>query len=322
MRRPFTFDQRLSRLTLVWGQFPTGVPGKLAPVHPSVAVVTGASSGIGGATALELARRGTSVVAVARREQALQELAAECRRSGARLLVATADVTDEGAVREVASAALESFGRVDMWVNNSAVSLFCRFEEAPPHLFRRVIETNLFGYVHGARAALPIFRQQKEGVLVNVSSVFGAVGAPYLSAYVISKWAIRAFGECLRQELADADGIYVCTVLLASTDTPLFQQAANYTGQSIVPLQPVYLPERVARAIVRLGRRPRREVTIGSAGRGALLARRLVPGLTERVTGRIVRRSHFRDEPAAIADGNLYEPKTDLAAMAGGWRRQ
>jgi NAD(P)-dependent dehydrogenase (short-subunit alcohol dehydrogenase family) len=288
-------------------------------MRPAAAVVTGASSGIGRATALELARRGTSVVAVARREEALHELASACRRLGAQVLVAPADVTDEQAVREVARAAVDRFGRVDLWVNNAAVTLFARFEEAPPDSYRRVIETNLFGYVHGARAAIPLFREQGRGVLVNVSSAFGAVGAPYLSAYVMSKWAIRALGECLRQELVDAPDIHVCTVLPASTDTPLFQQAANYTGRSIVPLRPVYPPERVARAIVRLAERPRREVTIGLAGRALLLGRTLLPGVTERVTARVVGRSHFEERPAEPTDGNLYEPIAELALADGGW---
>jgi NAD(P)-dependent dehydrogenase (short-subunit alcohol dehydrogenase family) len=290
-------------------------------MQPSVAVVTGASSGIGRATALELARRGTSVVAVARREQALEELAWECRRLGVEAFVAVADVTDEQAVQAVADAAVERFGRIDMWINNAAVSLFGRFEEAPPDLYRRVIETNLFGYVHGARAAIPVFREQGRGVLVNVSSVFGAIGAPYLSAYVLSKWAIRGLSECLRQELRDAPDIHVCTVLPGSTDTPLFQHAANCTGRSVVPLRPVYPPARVASAIVRLAHRPRPEATIGLAGRGSLLGRRLSPGLTERVTARVVERSHFEDRPAERTAGNLYEPILDLAFVEGGWRR-
>lgn len=288
----------------------------------AVAIVTGASSGIGRVTSLELARRGLNVVVVARRQEALHGLASECRRLGAETLVAPADVTDEPAMQEVARAAVERFGRVDTWINNAAVTLFSRFEEAPPDLYRRVIETNLFGYVHGARAAIPLFREQGRGVLVNVSSVFGAVSAPYLSAYVISKWGIRALGECLRQELADAPDIHVCTVLPASTDTPLFQQAANYTGRSIVPLRPVYPPERVARAIVRLAERPRREVTIGLAGRGALLGRMLAPGLTERVTAHVVDRTHFEDWPAEPTQGNLYEPIAQLALAHGGWRRR
>ncbi|HET6518579.1 MAG TPA: SDR family NAD(P)-dependent oxidoreductase, partial [Geminicoccaceae bacterium] len=121
--------------------------------------------------------------------------------------------------------------RIDVWVNNAAVTLFGRLEETPPEVFDRVIRTNLFGYIYGARAVVPYFREQGSGTLTNVSSIVAYAGQPYTSAYVMTKAAIRVFGECLRQELLDAPDIHVCTVLPASSDTPLFQHGANYTGR-------------------------------------------------------------------------------------------
>ena len=123
-------------------------------IQESVVVITGASSGIGRATALEFARRGARVVLAARREQPLLEVASQCATVGGEALVVPTDVTDEAAVQELARRAVERFGRLDVWVNNAAVTSFGLFEDTPQDVFRRIIDTNLFGYVHGARAAL------------------------------------------------------------------------------------------------------------------------------------------------------------------------
>jgi NAD(P)-dependent dehydrogenase (short-subunit alcohol dehydrogenase family) len=142
-------------------------------VRDAVVVITGASTGIGRATAVELARRGATVLLVGRRPAPLLGLAERCDRLGGRAVPLPADVTDEPAIQAVAHRAMTEFGKLDAWVNNAALSAFARFEETPPEIFRRVVETNLFGYVHGARAALRCFRQHGRGVLVNVSSVVG-----------------------------------------------------------------------------------------------------------------------------------------------------
>ncbi|HSP81463.1 MAG TPA: SDR family NAD(P)-dependent oxidoreductase, partial [Myxococcaceae bacterium] len=162
----------------------------MARVRDAVVVITGASSGIGRETALEFARQGATVVLGARREQPLHEVAERCRQLVGRALAVPMDVTDEDAVQGLARTAIENFGRIDVWVNNAAVTLFARFEEAPPADWRRVLETNLFGYVHGARAAIPYFREQGRGILINNLTGFAKLGAPYLSAYVTSKVAV------------------------------------------------------------------------------------------------------------------------------------
>ncbi|HEY8477503.1 MAG TPA: SDR family oxidoreductase [Chloroflexota bacterium] len=290
------------------------------PLHSAVIVVTGASSGIGRATALAFARRGASIVLAARRAAALRNLAAECERLGGRALAVPTDVTDERAVRALAQRAVETFGRLDVWVNNAGVALFSRFEEAPPEVFRRVIETNLLGYVHGARAALPLFRHQGSGVLINNASVFGGIGAPYWSAYVTTKFGIRGFSACLRQEVRDAPDIHVCTVLPASIDTPLFQHGGNYTGRAIKPVRPVYDAEAVAEAIVRLAERPRREVFVGAAGRLLLLLHTLLPGLAERLIAFWVERDSLQKRTAPPSPGNLFQPMPEWTTVSGGWK--
>lgn len=285
-----------------------------------VVAITGAATGIGRAAALEFARGQASLILIGRRQAALERLARECERLGARALAIGADVTDEAAVQAAARQAVERFGRIDVWVNNAAVTLFGRLEEVPIEAIRRVIDTNLFGYIHGARAAIPIFRGQGRGVLINVSSVVGKIGSPFVSAYVASKFAIVGLSESLRMELRDAPGIRVCTVLPASIDTPLFQHGANYTGRAAQPLKPIYPPELVARAIVRAAERPRREVVVGAAGEAALALHAVAPGLSEKLAARRVEKQHFQDQRAVPGPGNIFEPDQRFESTCGGWR--
>ncbi len=155
-------------------------------IRDAVVVITGASSGIGRATAIGFARQGAAVVLAARREWALREIAESCERLGVPTLVVPTDTTDEDAVRALVQAALERFGRIDVWVNNAGVGLYARFEDTPAADFRKVIETNFFGYVHGARAVLPHFYRQGHGVLINNASIMARVPGPYVSAYAAS----------------------------------------------------------------------------------------------------------------------------------------
>ena len=291
-------------------------------IRDSVVVITGASSGIGRATALAFAQRGATVVLAARREPPLRDLATECEDTGARALVVPADVTDEAAVQELARRAVEDFGRIDVWVNNAAVTLFGRFEKTPSDAYRRVIETDLFGYIYGARAVLPYFREQHSGVLINNASIVAKVPQPYASAYVIAKHGVRALSASLRQELRldGARDIHVCTVMPATIDTPLFQHAANYLGRPPKAMPPVYPAEKVAGTIVRLAERPRREVFVGGSGRILNLQHTLAPGLSERMLARAVDTQHFEDVPAPPAAGNLFEPVLEYPQVSGGWR--
>jgi NAD(P)-dependent dehydrogenase (short-subunit alcohol dehydrogenase family) len=165
----------------------------------SVVVVTGASSGFGRATALGFAREGSALVLAARGEPPLHQLAGECEALGTQTLVVPTDVRVEAQVQALADRALERFGHFEVWVNNAGVIAYGPFRDVPSEVFRAVIETNLMGQVHGARAALAVFTRQRDGVLINMSSVWGRATTPDVSAYVTSKFAIRAFSECLRR---------------------------------------------------------------------------------------------------------------------------
>jgi len=288
-------------------------------VRDAVVVITGASSGIGRAAAHEFARQGATVVLAARNKRALKDAAAECEELGGRALSVVTDVTFEEEIEELARQAVDNFGAIDVWVNNAGVGLYARFAESPADDFRRVLETNLFGCIYGARAALRQFEQQGRGVLINVSSQVALGGIPYSSAYDISKHGIRGLGDTLRQEYVGTD-INICTLFPASTDTPFFQHAANYTGRAIRPLGSVSEARKVAREIVNLVEDPKPEVLVGTHGYFMSLAHALTPKQYDKVIRQMTEKQHFQRKPAAESEGNLYEPQKP-ERICGGWRK-
>jgi NAD(P)-dependent dehydrogenase (short-subunit alcohol dehydrogenase family) len=290
----------------------------------SVVVLTGASSGIGRAAALAFAREQASLVLAARGEQPLRRLAGECEALGAETLVVPTDVRDEQRVRRLADGALERFGRFDVWVNNAGVIAYGPFVDVPSDVFRAVIETNLMGQVHGARAALAVFARQRDGVLINMSSVWGRVTTPDVSAYVTSKFAVRALSECLREEVRSTPGVDVVTILPQASDTPIFRRAANFSGRPVRPIPPLVDPEEVAAGIVRCARSPKREVTYRRAGRALELFHSFAPGLYARVLPSGFRAGNYGRGHAPPSAGRTLEPMSDENAYAvlGGWKAQ
>lgn len=284
-----------------------------------VVVITGASSGIGRAIALELTQLGAQVVALARREQALVPLAEAATELPGHLEVHGVDVTDAGALRALADDVADRFGRIDAWVNNAAVNLYGPADEPPIEDTQRVVSINLGGYINGTYAALPHMRERGQGVIVNVSSILGRIPAPYQAAYVATKHAIHGWTGSLRQELR-VDGIDVCEVAPGPVDTPLFQQAGNYMGKKVVPLSPLTSPERVARAVARSIRYPRSMRIVGVVNAIAVSLSRVSPTLVERVTAWQTAREHFENTPVAASSGNLHRPDDRTpASVTGGW---
>lgn len=282
-------------------------------------VITGASSGIGRATAFRFAKAGARLVVAARRTKPLDVAVHECAKLGGQATAVQLDVTDPDSVANLARRAVESYGRIDIWVNNAAVALYARVDEGPLEVHRRVIETNLLGYLYGSRIAVRIFREQGRGVLVNVCSATAYVGQPYSSAYVASKFGIRGLSESIRQEVSDCPEIRVCTVMPGATDTPFFQHAGNYMGRAVQPLRPIADARRVARAIVATAERPIRTTFVDIA-RVLPLLKAIAPGWIEAYVGNLVRKRQFRDEPAPASPGNLFEPMAEGDDVSGGWR--
>ncbi|MFL5899169.1 MAG: SDR family oxidoreductase [Solirubrobacterales bacterium] len=291
------------------------------PLEQAVVAITGASSGIGRAAALRIARRGASLALCARREGPLAEVAAECEAAGAATLHRALDVADEEAVEAFADAVEQRFGRLDVWVNNAATMAYGTFDDIPSEVFRRIVETNLMGQVHGARAALPRFRRQGSGVLINMSSVWGRAPSPQVTPYVASKHAVRAFSECLQGELAGEPDIHVATVVPEAVDTPIFEHAGNYTGRQVRPIPPILDPEEVARGIEACAENPKREVSYGLAGRALEVLHATAPPLYRRIAHPAFVRGTWGRVAADPAPGNVLA-STDPHQVEGGWRAQ
>lgn len=290
-----------------------------------VAVVTGASSGIGMATVLEFARQGYDVVLAARRRKELEDVAKQCQEHEIETLVVPTDTSNDKAVRALCEAAIQRFGHIDVWVNDAGVYLTGKFEDTPLEDMHRLFDTNFFGYVHGSQAALAEFRRQEHGILINVSSVNASAPQPYVAAYSASKAAVRALDESLRMELRVddlQDKIHVCTVMPASIDTNIFQNAGNYTGKEIEALEPVYDPAYVAEQIVKLAHHPKRQIIVGPAGKLMAMQSAHMPHMYEKRMSRFTQSNILSNRPATMSDGNLFEPIGQNRGMRGGWREQ
>jgi short-subunit dehydrogenase len=285
--------------------------------RPLSVVITGASSGIGQATAELFARRGAQLYLAARNAEALEKVATRCRAAGGTATAVKTDVTDIGDVRALAGRAAADLGRIDVWVSNVGLGAIGRYQDTPMEAHEQVIRTNLVGHMNDAHAVLPIFLRQGKGTFVNMISLGGFAAAPYAVAYSASKFGLRGFTEALRAELAEHPGIHVCDVYPGFVDTPGLRHGANFVGRRISSPPPVLDPWRVAAAIVRLGDHPRRTTTVGATATLTRLAHAVSPGLTTRALGRFMTAYFERAERVPTSAGNLFEPSPDAAVVEG-----
>lgn len=289
------------------------------PAHRGIVVViTGASSGIGHATALEFASRGARLVLAGRDQETLSPVAMSCMAAGAHgALGVPTDVTDADAVEHLAQAALLAHGHIDVWVNGAGVGAIGRFDETPLASHRRVVEANLMGHMNGAYVALRHFRERGRGTLINMISVGGWIPAPYAAAYTASKFGLRGLSEALRAEVSNLPHVHVCDVAPTFVDSPGLSHGANYTGSNIQPRIPLVDPRRVASAVVSLVDRPRAVTWLGAGAGPGRLAHVLAPTWVGATMERVTRWALCRARPAASSDGNLFTPSRGTAIDGG-----
>jgi NAD(P)-dependent dehydrogenase (short-subunit alcohol dehydrogenase family) len=285
---------------------------KLKPVRDQVVVVLGASSGIGRATAVMFAQRGAKVVVAARSEPGLTSLIEEITAVDGSATHVVCDVTDFEAVQRVAAHAVETYGRIDTWVNVAAVAVYARFEETTPAEFRRLMDVNYLGQVHGALAALPHLRASGRGALIAVSSVESIVALPLHSAYAATKFAVDGAMDALRRELmAEKAPISVTSIKPATINTPFFNNALNKMTVKPQGPPPFYQPQIVAKCIVYAAAHPVRDLFAGGGGRSMALSQKFAPKRTDATLARVGIRAAQTKEPTPLGSpGAVWAPRT------------
>jgi short-subunit dehydrogenase len=254
-------------------------------INGARSLVTGASGGIGRSIALELARQGSPVVLVARREDELKRVAGEIASIGGQAECIAGDVTDQAVRRAALDRAKERFGGLDILVNNAGIGAVGRFDEADPARLRQLFEVNFFAAAELIREALPLLKQGNRPIVVNIGSILGHFAVPRNSEYCATKFALRGFTDSLRAEFSTL-GIDVLLVSPGTTQTEFFENVVERTGHTLWPEQRGVSPEAVARATVRAIRRGLAEIIPNPRGRWICRLNRLWPGLLRRILKR------------------------------------
>ncbi|MCW2525551.1 MAG: hypothetical protein JWM76_411 [Pseudonocardiales bacterium] len=291
--------------------------------NPQVVVVIGASSGIGQSTARALATRGDHLVLAARSESRLKSVAAQCEAQGAgRVLVQVTDINEPAQVQALIDRTTEEFGRIDVVVHTATVMAYGTIENLDAEVFTTVVDTAINGTFIIARAVLRVFRKQDGGTLVIVNSLLGSIVAPELGAYATAKWGQAGMIRALQIETRNQRSIKICSVSPGSVNTPIYSQAANYTGKSPRPPIPVDPPEKVARAIVGCIDKPKPRVSVGLANPVAILGFRLFPAVFDLLVTPLLHVGSLINPPTKSSPGNVLTPTSEGEAEHGPWNRR
>ncbi len=295
----------------------------LKPIDQQVIVITGASSGIGLATALEAAKRGAKVVLSARSDETLDAIVDGITSRGGEAIAVHADVADRAQVQALADEALTRFGRIDTWVNNAGVSIYGRLDEVSDEDSRKLFDTNFWGVVNGSLVALPHLRQ-KGGALINLGSEVSDAVVPLQGMYSASKHAVKGFTDALRVEIENVDKAPVSITLIQPTavDTPYPQHAKNYMSKEAKLPDPKIAPEKVAEAILDAAVHHRRDVKVGAMSVINTTIAKIAPGLGDKLAAGYVKKQQY-DEPPRNPEGTLDRPgRTGQVRGSGPSERQ
>jgi NAD(P)-dependent dehydrogenase (short-subunit alcohol dehydrogenase family) len=275
-----------------------------------VVVITGASAGVGRATVVEFARHGARIGLLARGRDGLEAARRDAEAAGGEGLVLPLDVSDADAVEQAAARVEETFGPIDVWVNNAMVSVFSPVAAMTPAEFRRVTEVTYLGYVYGTLAALKRMRPRDRGTIVQVGSALAYRGIPLQAAYCGAKHAIQGFMDSLRTELLHEDsGVHVTMVQMPALNTPQFSWVKSRLPRQPQPVPPIYQPEVAARAIYWAAHHRRREVQVGFPTVVAIAGNKAVPGVADHYLARTGFDAQQTGEPAdADRPDNLWAP--------------
>ena len=222
-------------------------------------VITGASSGVGLATAEAFARSGCNLVLAARGKEALDQAVAHCQSLGASVIGVTTDIAEHVQVQHLVTQALVATGTIDFWVNNAGVMASGKFEEIPIEVSHQVIKTNLFGYLNAAHLVIPIFKKQGFGVLINNVSIGGFMPAPYSAVYSATKFGIKGMMECLQGELSDEPNIHICNLYPQIQRSTGNMHSAKYSGLDFKIPPFAADPKDTAEQLLSLAIRPRKD---------------------------------------------------------------
>jgi short-subunit dehydrogenase len=297
------------------------MPAKLKPLSQQVLVITGASSGIGLATARKAAKAGAAVVLASRNEEALRQIAEEINAGGGRAHAVSGDVGDAGDVAKIARAAVARFGGFDTWVNDAGVGLYSDLVDTPAGEHERLFRTNYFGVVHGSLEAVRHFRTRPGGgAVINLGSVLSDIAMPQLGAYSASKHAVKGFTDALRMELArEKAPVSVTLIKPSAISSPFADHARNHLDHAARVPPPVYAPDVVADAILHAAQHPVRAITVGSGGRQMVMGAAMAPGLADRLFAAIVPPLSRRKGEKAPGD-NLFSAGVDGRAKTDAYR--